>query len=41
MKYKIIDIVNYHWGSDDWSNIYVVNCEDYYHIGKEVVVKKL
>lgn len=41
MKDKIINNTNDSWGYEEWNNIYVVSGEDYYHIGKEVVVKKL
>lgn len=41
MKDKIISSINLNWGYDEWDNIYVVCGEDHYHIGKEVVVKKL
>lgn len=41
MKDKIIASINDAWGYEEWDNIYVVCGEDYFHIGKEVVVKKL
>lgn len=42
MKDKIINTINDTWGhDDDWDNIYVVSGEDYFHIGKQVVVRKL
>lgn len=41
MKDQIINSINDSWGYDDLDSIYVVCGEDYFHIGKEVVVKKL
>lgn len=41
VKDTIINLVEDTWGHNEWNNIYVVSGDDYFHIGKEVVVKKI